>query len=152
MTEIQKEKLEQYFKPIYIIVFEIFVEGELFPRLWRWPLYNKQTNYKEAMQYWDTDDTVKQIRGLNENKALQESGMSANSGRGERLLHETHRIARRKASNLYTAQVFLSVARPVQHKRVENKEQSILAEIPSVLHLRKAFQNHRPHHASPREP
>ena len=61
MTEIQKEKLEQYFKPIYIIVFEIFVEGELFPRLWRWPLYNKQTNYKEAMQYWDTDDTVKQI-------------------------------------------------------------------------------------------
>ena len=61
LSELQQERLIEYFKPIYIVEFEIPVEGELFPRLWRWPLYDKRTNYKEAMKYWDTDDQVKRI-------------------------------------------------------------------------------------------
>ena len=57
----QQERLIEAFKPIYIVEFEMPVEGELFPRLWRWPLYDKRTNYREAMKYWNTDDQVKRI-------------------------------------------------------------------------------------------
>jgi len=48
MTDIQREQLENYFKPIYYIEYETKVDGELFPRVFRMGYYN--CNEKEALQ------------------------------------------------------------------------------------------------------
>lgn len=53
MTELQKEELENYFKPIYYVEYEEKVPGELFPRIFRMGYYNKRNNKKEALRAFE---------------------------------------------------------------------------------------------------
>jgi hypothetical protein len=53
MTELQKEELENYFKPIYYVEYEEKVAGELFPRIFRMGYYNKRNNKKEALRAFE---------------------------------------------------------------------------------------------------
>ena len=53
MTELQKEELENYFKPIYYVEYEEKAPGELFPRVFRMGYYNKRNNKKEALRAFE---------------------------------------------------------------------------------------------------
>lgn len=61
MTDIQKEQLEEYFKPIYYVELEETVNGELFPHKSRWAFYNKRTNKQEALKYFASRDNAKRV-------------------------------------------------------------------------------------------
>ena len=53
MTDLQIEELENYFKPIYYVEYEIIPDGELFPRLFRMGYYDKRYNKKEALRVFE---------------------------------------------------------------------------------------------------
>lgn len=61
MTELQKEQLENYFKPIYYVELEDTAAGELFPSKMRWAFYDKRTNRREALHYFDSRDNAKRV-------------------------------------------------------------------------------------------
>ena len=61
MNELEREKLEEYFKPIYYVELEETVNGELFPIKTRWAFYDKRTNEREALRYFDTRDNAKRV-------------------------------------------------------------------------------------------
>ena len=53
MTELEIEELENYFKPIYYVEYEIIPDGELFPCLSRVGYYDKRYNKKEALRAFE---------------------------------------------------------------------------------------------------
>ena len=53
MTDIKLQELENYFKPIYYVEYEIIPDGELFPRVFRMGYYDKRCNKKEALRAYD---------------------------------------------------------------------------------------------------
>ena len=53
MTDIKLQELENYFKPIYYVEYEIIPDGELFPRVFRVGYYDKRCNKKEALRAYD---------------------------------------------------------------------------------------------------
>lgn len=61
MTDLQKEELENYFKPIYYVEYEEKVPGELFPRVFRMGYYNKRNNKKEALRAFEELDGARVI-------------------------------------------------------------------------------------------
>lgn len=61
MTELQKEQLENYFKPIYYVELEDTADGELFPSKMRWAFYDKRTNRREALHYFASRDNAKRV-------------------------------------------------------------------------------------------
>lgn len=61
MTELQKEQLETYFKPIYYVELEDPADGELFPSKMRWAFYDKRTNRKEALRYFESRNNAKRV-------------------------------------------------------------------------------------------
>ena len=53
MTELAREELENYFKPIYYVEYEETVPGELFPRIFRMGYYDKRRAKKDALDAFE---------------------------------------------------------------------------------------------------
>lgn len=61
MTDLQREQLENYFKPIYYVEYEITPDGELFSQRFRVGYYDHRTNKKEALQCFERFNGVRVI-------------------------------------------------------------------------------------------